>query len=105
MAQKTDGVQKPSVCNVAVVPDDNVSKISALTTVVGTFQTSVNALIGVSLKQNCRIDKIKKLQGDADIFGSNSNRSSDEDDTTSKSSFLLLARGKLAGGSKKRKKN
>ena len=105
MAQKVDRIQKPPVCSVAAVSVDNVSEIFALLTIVGTLQTSVDTLIGMSSKHNRRIAKTKKLQEDADIFESSSNSSSDKDDTISKSSALALARGKLAGGGKKRKNN
>ena len=102
--QKANGVQKPPVCSVAAVSVDNASEISALTTVVSTLQTSVDALIGVSTKKNHRIAKIKKLQEDANMFADSSNISSNKDDTMPKASALALGRNKLAGG-KKRKKN
>ena len=105
MAQKADGVHKPPVCSVAAVSVDNASEIPALTTVVSTLQTSVDALIGVNTKQNCRIAEIKKLQEDADMFTESSDSSSDKDDTLPKSSAPALVCGELAGGSKKRKNN
>ena len=60
---------------------------------MGNLQTSVDALIGVSTKQNCRIAKIKKLQEDADFFGSSSDSSYDEHDTIPKSSALHFPAG------------
>ena len=76
---------------------------SILTTVVGTLQISLDALIGVNSTQNHRIAKIKKIHEDADIFGSISDSSFDKDDTIPKSSTLALGRGKLAGEGNERK--
>ena len=105
--QRANGVTKPPVCTVHVVSVDGTTatEILTLTSDVSTLQTSVDMLVDLGAKQNCRIAKIKKLQEDQNMFASSGNESSSDEEMMSKATQSALGHGKLAASSKKRKKN
>ena len=102
ITQEANGSRPPK--SIAAVSVNHSSDISTLTDTVGGLQASVNALIGLSMAQNCMIVKLKQIQKNTDIFESDDDTSDDKDIRIPSFSVSALAHGKLAGR-KKRTKN